>query len=371
METLKRLKNCVNYVIAKYPFFASFLVKLELVQDESIETGCTNGKVLKFNSTWINSLNRNELIFFVLHEISHLILKHHLRENNRDHKIFNQAGDYAANSFLKSYGIELLPDCLYNSDFEGMNAEKIYSVIYQNQKQNQAGNNSQDKSNGNYGDFEQDKTETAEEIKQAEDKIDQEIIQAVQIGKLAGNENGFLKQFAEGIKTSKENWREKLLNYFDSFDKSDYSWVIQNNRYLSSGFYLPGLKNKVIKNIACYIDASGSVDLELFSTFISELKEIAISLDVKIDLYLFDVRIYQVITDYQNQEILISGGGTNFASVSQNIESSQENYAINLIFSDGYCTNFGDNQEKVLWVIYDNIDFIPPYGETIFIDNNN
>jgi predicted metal-dependent peptidase len=370
METLKRLKNCINWIISRHPFFANFLIKLELIPDKTIETGCTNGKVLKFNSIWVNSLDRKQLIFFIMHEIAHLFLKHHLRENNRDHKIFNQAGDYAANSFLKSYGIELLPDCLYNSDFEGMNAEKIYSIIYQNQKQNQAGNNSQDKSNGNYGDFEQDKTETAEEIKQAEDKIDQEIIQASQLSKLAGNENGFLKKYIEQLTKSKISWQEALLNYFDTFNKNDYSWQKPNNRYLSSGFYLPSLHNKEIGKIACYIDASGSINLNLFNSFITELKQISLDFETSIDLFLFDTCIYQVITDYQNQEILISGGGTSYIDVSNKIAETSSDYSVNLIFTDGYCNDFGNSQEKVLWVIYDNKDFNPPYGETIFINNN-
>jgi len=369
MKTINRLKNCINYVIAKYPFFANFLIKLELIEDETIETACTNGKILKFNPAFIQSLKRQELIFLVLHEISHLILKHHLREGSRDHQIFNKAGDFAANSFLKSYGIELLQDCLYDAKYENLNAEKIYSIIYEQEKNKQE--NGEGNKGDKFGDFEQDKSKNENDIEQAENEIDQEIIRACQVGKLAGDENGFIKKFAEQLKTSKENWMEKLLNYFDSFDKNDYSWTVCNSRYLSSGFYLPGLKNKVIKNIACFVDASGSIDLDLFSTFISQLKQIANDLETKIDLFLFYISIYQEIFDYQDQEILISGGGTSYKNVSEKIGNSFENYSVNLIFTDGYCNTFGDNQDNVLWIVYGNSSFNPPYGETIFINDNN
>ncbi len=365
MNSMQRVKNCIAYTIGKHPFFCSFLYDLKLIEDHTIETACTNGKTLKFNPVWIESLDRKSLMFVVLHEAGHIFLKSHLRQGNRNTEKWNVATDYAINQFLLDYGYNIPSDCIYDEQYKGKTAEKIYSLLPDDEKQQQEQQGKKD-----YGQSEQDNTQSQEQVEQLENEIDQKALQAVQLAQIAGNENGFLKQYIENLTKPVIAWQELLKNYFDQFTKNDYTWTKPNTRYLSSGFILPSLQSKEIGKINCFLDCSGSVNLNLFNKFVTELKDISKEYNTTIDLIIFDTRVYQVINDYQSSEqIHISGGGTNYTCISDYLKESDD-YSVSIIFTDGYCSSFGNEFENALWIIYENNNFKNPFGEMILIKEN-
>jgi predicted metal-dependent peptidase len=56
--------------------------------------------VLSFNRTFFDGLGPVELVFVILHEVLHLVLRHHLRCHNRQPILWNIATDLVTNSFL-------------------------------------------------------------------------------------------------------------------------------------------------------------------------------------------------------------------------------------------------------------------------------
>ena len=69
--------------------------------DWSINTGATNGTIVKFNPQFVDDLTMGQLLFLLAHEVLHIKLGHHLRREERDPLTWNYATDYAINDILR------------------------------------------------------------------------------------------------------------------------------------------------------------------------------------------------------------------------------------------------------------------------------
>ena len=118
-------------------FFASLMMKKPFIVDNSIKTACTNGKVIKYNPLYIDSLSQDEVVSLICHELMHLTLLHHVRREGRDLEMFNKAADYAINPILKKAGLKIPKGWLLDSRFEDMSAETIYRILEQEKRDEQ------------------------------------------------------------------------------------------------------------------------------------------------------------------------------------------------------------------------------------------
>ena len=71
-------------------------------------------------------------MFIFAHEIGHCVLLHNTRLNGRDEERWNIACDYVVNALLKSSGFVLPKDALYDTRFDGMNADEVYPKLPKN-----------------------------------------------------------------------------------------------------------------------------------------------------------------------------------------------------------------------------------------------
>ena len=79
------------------------------------------------------SLTKEERIFLLAHEVMHVALLHPVRKGDRNHKIWNIAGDFVINNELKSSGLGSVPDsALVNEKYEGMTTEQVYDELMKN-----------------------------------------------------------------------------------------------------------------------------------------------------------------------------------------------------------------------------------------------
>ena len=112
-------------ILCNHGFFGLLLMHMKFAIDENIETACTDGVRIIFGTEFLESLSEKEVDFVMMHEIMHVVLQHCLREENRDHEIFNIACDIVVNSnillenkmdlssiSIKKYGVSmhLAPD---------------------------------------------------------------------------------------------------------------------------------------------------------------------------------------------------------------------------------------------------------------------
>lgn len=168
MDYLKReLDTAKIALISESPFFAPFVNTLYDVWTFDVNTAATDGIRLFMNPVFINSLDWEQKVFLIAHELMHNILRHLEREQlgNFDHNLFNKAGDYEINAALEDEifdkGITKSMGGLIDYNFLGLPAEKIYDMLPKENSNNQqsksgsgSGNNIDGKGNksGDSGD---------------------------------------------------------------------------------------------------------------------------------------------------------------------------------------------------------------------------
>tara|TARA_R100001594_G_scaffold82790_2_gene117302 strand:+ start:544 stop:1917 length:1374 start_codon:yes stop_codon:yes gene_type:complete len=152
-------------LVTGYPFFGNVAMKLKLIEDSSVKTMATDGKVIKFNPSWVEELPLAEVVGVFAHEIMHVTNGHHLRQNHgqeRDSTSWNIACDYAINSILLKEGFILPEGGLFDDEnkFGNGSAEIIYKTVHEeieewkeeqeaNSQSEQESSESEDSSEGN------------------------------------------------------------------------------------------------------------------------------------------------------------------------------------------------------------------------------
>ena len=56
MNQLQRIIRARTHLLLDKPYYGFQLLQLDLIEDESIPTACTNGKYIKFNPKFIETL---------------------------------------------------------------------------------------------------------------------------------------------------------------------------------------------------------------------------------------------------------------------------------------------------------------------------
>src|SRR5262249_54575558 len=102
---LKLLRARVQ-LLFKQPFFATLCLRLKLIH-ASVPTMATNGKVIYYNSAFVESITQEELEGVLAHEVSHCALAHHCRRGQRKKRLWNIAADYAINPLVLKNGFVL------------------------------------------------------------------------------------------------------------------------------------------------------------------------------------------------------------------------------------------------------------------------
>ena len=134
-----KLQRGINSLILNSPFYASVLLNQKIICDNSKPTFSVNGKTLKYNEKFLDSLTHDEIVGVLAHEVEHLARHHHLREKGRNHKEWNEACDYAINPLLVQAGFKLPKEALIDPSFPiGECAENIYRSIQQKKQEEQS-----------------------------------------------------------------------------------------------------------------------------------------------------------------------------------------------------------------------------------------
>ena len=132
----KFISLCIAVVQTNSPFFAVLIKKLLFVPNVYIPTMATDGNAILFNPKFTNSLTEGECIFVIQHEILHCALKHFVRMDGRNPKLWNYATDYAINYMLQEMyndsnpdGAKRLDGALYDEKYADMKSEDIYDML--------------------------------------------------------------------------------------------------------------------------------------------------------------------------------------------------------------------------------------------------
>ena len=276
---LRTLQKAMAQLTLRHPFIASIALGLDLVEDTTQTTGWTDGTRLGFNPEWVQALRAEQVLFFLAHEVYHVVFAHHLRRNGRDPERWNHAADHVVNLLLIENGFEPFGAVLADARFTGMATEQVYEQLqleegYQAMGPGEAldfgevrdarGSNGQDLTGA-------ERQELEAELRVRVTQLSQQEAALQQFGTVAGRSS---KVASQALRTSVD-WRAALSDFVATVrTRDDYTWKRPNPRYILQGLYLPSLQTETLSELVVAFDTSGSVykTPQLVSHFASELE---------------------------------------------------------------------------------------------------
>lgn len=376
-KLVTKLAKAKTSLVLGHPFFGSLALRMpmSLTDDPAIPTAATNGKWVKFNVNFIEDLSDEEMVFLVAHEISHPMLGHPFRRQDRDAVKWNKAGDYIINKLLVDEGIgKLIEGGLHNDNIVqagGGTTDGVYNILPDD---GQDGNS--DSGAGNIGgtgnDLQDGDGGQADHAQQdAEWKI--AVAQAAQAAKMAGKLSAGLERLVGEVLKPKVNWRERLAAFMQKAKNDMRTFARPNRRFLSQGMYLPTISGEVLGEVVFCIDCSGSISDHDIAQFAAEIRCVhEDSKPAKLHVMYFDAEVSHYDVFMPDDEVRVAphgGGGTAFSPLFKRIEQENIEPAAVVFLTDLYCNDFGPAPDyPVMWVTTAATD--APFGEVVEMEDH-
>jgi len=259
INAAQQMSQAITQLLLQEPFFGALAMRLELIEDETIETECTNGKVIRYNPKFIEGLTHDQVKSEIIHEVQHCAKLHPFRRDGRELKTFNEACDYVINNELEAANYKLDETWLLDKQFVGMSEEQVYTQLMQKKEEdNKQGQKPGEKQGQGHGEVEDAPSSDVEGKAEQEQNWKQAILQAAQQAKQYGNLPGFVQAMVDEIKNPTVDWKSALRKFIETTAKNDFTWSRPNKRYLALGLYLPSVHSEKLPPICVYWDTSGS-----------------------------------------------------------------------------------------------------------------
>jgi predicted metal-dependent peptidase len=366
MQAEQKLIKARTGLVLSSPFFASIALHLTLLEDKECKTAYTDSVVLGYNPIFIESLTLSEVKAVICHEVMHVVMLHIFRMQERNHRKWNIACDYAVNLIVRESGFTLPEGALLDEKYKNQEAEVIYNQLpdeYELPLGKQLIGDVKP-----YKQTNSSKQYQATPQQQAQDwKL--KITQAAAIAKAQGKLPQSLDRMITEIMQPKLPWKEILARFITEHVKNDYTWTLPNKRYLHANLYLPALQVPSLGTIAVIIDTSGSVNQADLEQFAGELQAILMSYPATEILIIYvdsKVAHTEAITIQDLKLHAKGGGGTDFRPGFAYIKQEQIEPSCVLYFTDGCGNSFPEAPDyPTLWIITDKADFAPPFGEVV------
>lgn len=349
-------------LILDNPFFGTLCLRLKVVEWEQ-ETGATDGVHLFYNPKWFEKLTDMERIGFLAHEVLHVVFLHITRRNERDATKWNVACDYAINNYLIAEGFILPKGGLVDPQYNDMTAEAIYSMLPdQDSKLLDPGKCG--------GVMDHPGTDgTSGKTSAIEAGLTVAIHQAAEAAKAQGKLSGTMESVISDITDPKVDWKAVLARFLRANNKSDFTWVRPNRRFIARGMYLPSLHNPCLEEIVVAVDTSGSISDDELTQFTTETSYILHELaPERVQFLQCDAEV-QNATEYTRESLPLKvtyegRGGTKFSPVIDYVNENYPNAAALVYLTDLESDDFGDKPHyPVLWVTTNETN--APFGEVI------
>ena len=367
------------------PFFGTLAMRLTLVQDSTIRTLNVDGKTMRYNPDFVNTLPNDICCAAMGHEVMHCVLEHcgaNGRGINLNPEKWNWACDYVVNDMLVQSGFKLGDGWLHDVQYRGKTAEQIYTMIPDpppgnNSIQSGGGQGgsaqSMTKAKGNFGPLDQVLPGPTDPAMQQAQAAEWHVAasQAAASAKAAGKLHESMKQFIEKANKNKVDWREQLRRFVMNVAKNDYSWQRLNRKMQAAGHFLPGLYSEEMGPIFIASDESGSVSQHVVEAFAAEIAAIKEDLrPEKIVLAHFAVNVAKV-EKFGPDDVFemkrFANGGTDFRPVMRIAEEMTTQPCAMVYLTDLYGPFPHTPPDfPVLWVSI-TPDLVAPFGETLHI----
>ena len=353
-----------SQLLLKQPFFGTLCLRLKPIETEDIPTAGTDGKHLLYNPKFFLNMSDQQRVGLLAHEVMHVVFMHMVRLHERDHYLWNVAGDYVINLVVRDAGLHLPYTELLDDKYANMSTDEVYAELQKNPPPQSADNGKEA-----FGKCVQSSAVIDKNPGQFEAEMTVAIQQAAEAAKAQGKLPGSLETLLEDIVTPKVNWKERLARFLRNNNKSNYSWQKPNRRFIANGMYLPSLYNPSIEEVGVITDTSGSRTDEEINQDLGEIS--AMLFDANVD----NVHFMQADTEVTSEEtftreslplkVTVEGrGGTRFGPAIAEMVKKHPNISCLIYLTDLESNDFGDQPHfPVVWV--SNYNTEAPYGEVI------
>lgn len=402
-STQLKLTRARAQLVLRQRFFATLCLRLNLIA-AGVPTMATNGKVIYYNSAFVDSLTPEELEGLLAHEVLHCALAHHCRRGTRDPRLWNEAADFAINPILLKNGFVLPAGALIKDEYEGLSVEEIYARRQQDsgsggsppfhspspqgsapdanappRTQSQTAGEADDLAEprpGGFGevlDATDDLGNPASEAEKTRQEREWSIAaeQAMRAGKACGQEAADIDRPLKETRESKQDWRAVLWEFVGATIPSDYRWCPPNRRFVASGLYLPSVHREGVGKIVIGMDTSGSIGVEALKQCAGEISAISDQVQPEVIYVVYCDEAVNRTQEFGPSEPITleprGGGGTNFRPVFEWVEKNNVLPACLIYLTDLECNDYPDAAPgyPVLWVT--DSRRTAPFGETLKI----
>lgn len=363
IDTLAKAKA---QLILDQPFFASILLGMPMIENETIPTMSTDGESIQYNPKWVSDLKLNELTFVLAHEVLHCVFQHMTRRGHRNAMKWNIAGDYIVNDVLIKERVGAMPtgglhDSKLVSEGNGT-TEGVYNLLppeSENKSVGQAGGPMDQVNDAGHD-------QASNTQKEAEMRV--RVVQARNAAKMAGKLSANLARLVNDLVQPRVDWKSILRRFLTTRAKIDLSYSRPKRRFLAEDIYLPSLTGEKLGRIAVAIDCSGSISPKVLAEFSAEIK--AIVEDTRpelVEVIYFDSEVCGRATFGPDDTVEIKphgGGGTAFSPIFKALADFQPIACV--VLTDLQCDDFGDAPAyPVLWASTDSGN--APFGEIVLL----
>lgn len=364
-DTLKRIDKARWWLLTKQPFYGSLAMSLADVIDPTINTACTDGKVIRWNPEFVAELNDAELRFALLHETLHCAHGHMWRLPTD--QIGNQAGDYAINITISGIeGIAMVEGGLLDKKYAGMSEEEIYGQLASKPKSDEGGDGDDDGSDdgeqqpsgGGGGDDQQqpqqsqpgdgdgdgdkpskspvsnatghghsdscshfaplaspgaDQAQQDVENAKLRDEWQQRVIQAAQASEAmgAGDVPADMERLLDRMRHQEVDWRRELADFVKNSLSTRNDWSRAARRHAWQSVIYPRRMVDSVGTVVFARDTSGSINNKVCAEFtalitdcVSEMNCEGVVLDCD-----YSIQAEYRISDYEACPLTAEGGG--------------------------------------------------------------
>lgn len=216
---LEQLAQDRQKLLMRWPFIGSIIMRMELipVRDDRLSTASTDGNNIFVDINFYSSLDQQERLFVLAHEVWHSVLLHFARKKSRNAELFNAAADLEIHFTLLEEKMKepwVLP---HNPKWAGLSAEEIYEKLLQDIRYSSL-------SGMGSGEGEKDENSTSAENSESE-QDDAENSDDRNSSDGTGEEKQSEEENSAGNTTGNQNQQDKKQNGNNapkSFDKHIY-----------------------------------------------------------------------------------------------------------------------------------------------------
>jgi len=381
MEPKLLVARSVTKLLLQYPFYGSLALALRMMQDDTIDTMCTDGKSIKWSANFVATLNALQTMFVICHEVLHVALKHMFRIGKRNFKLWNIACDLSINPILiKMFGIEAMPEGgLYDPQYEGMSAEQIYDLI-KDMSDDEIDKITGGRDQWQMGEFQEPKDGNGDAMQEAEldqlsDDIDQKVIIAADTARAAGKLPSEVQELVDIMKRSQVDLETVVSRFVGGDVPADFSYRKINRRsYMMLDMVSPTIAKHSVGHVIIKIDSSASVRSEELQYFLGICNQFVEEKQPEsVTIITWDTDVRTVTTYAQGQRIpdlkLTGRGGTLISPVFKYVEDNQLPCDYSIVLSDMCIFDYPERPADypVLWVSPDIRSKPAPWGKSTWM----